>query len=99
MRLLIALSPRPFEEAGGRYDAAAPLERLAEHRLFGNRLGARVEGRGHFLQSFFPKKRYQTPAHRNQFAAAVLIEAHDIDVDGRRDVVMRAQVLRRTKQA
>src|SRR5271154_1802321 len=65
VRLLAARLIRPLEKSARGNDATPALEGVAEHRLFGDRLGARVEGGRHLLQALFPEVRHQAPAHRD----------------------------------
>jgi hypothetical protein len=97
--LLVALLPCPFIETGRGNDAAPPLKRFAQHWLAGDGFGTRVKRCRHFLEGLLPKERYEAPAHRDQLATALAIEAHDIDVCRRRDVVARAQIARRPEHA
>lgn len=81
----------PFVITGGRNDAAAGFERRAKHRLFGDRVRARVEGGGEFFERLLPPGRNQPPARGNDFRAAVPV-ADDVDLRRRADIVARLEI-------
>src|SRR6202040_2075466 len=87
-----------FVESACRNDAAPLLEGVAEHRLFGNGFGARVERRGHFLRRFLPPSGNKAPAHRHQFAA-LWAKPDDVYSVRGRDVVVRLEILWRAENA
>src|SRR5258708_21882568 len=62
---LLAIRPfKPLIIAAGRNDAPMALERVPEHGLIGNALGARVEACRQLLQGLFPPPWNEPPAHR-----------------------------------
>jgi hypothetical protein len=63
IRLFGFLDGVPFIIAGRRNEAARAFEGRTKHRLFGNRLGPRVECRGDFPGSLFPPARNEAPTH------------------------------------
>src|SRR5258707_7750068 len=69
---LLAIRPfKPLIIAAGRNDAPMALERVPEHGLIGNTLGARVEACRQLLQGLFPPPWNEPPAHRYQLVGAV----------------------------
>jgi hypothetical protein len=86
IRLLRRSFRLPLEIAAGRHETTTALERLAEHRLFVDRLSARVDGLGASDLWIFRPVRDESPAklaHRDHALAARANDRHDV---GGRDV-------------
>ncbi len=87
----------PFVIARSWDDASGTLERIPEHRLFGNRLRSSVERRRQILEGFRPPGRNELPAHRHDEQPGITPYDH-VDRIGRADVVLRPNVARRLRK-
>jgi hypothetical protein len=93
--LLPAGRPLPFVIARHRDKAACTPEGVAEDRLRLDRLRTGVKRRDpQFLERLAPPPRHKPPAHRDEFAPAVL-RGHDVDGIRRAHVAARPQIVRR----
>ena len=81
----------PLVEAVGRQQAAVPAEGHPERRLLGDGLAARVDHPRADRRILRPA-RDETPAHADELALTVGVDAHDRHFGHRRDVVARVHV-------
>jgi hypothetical protein len=99
VRLLTFGCVVPFVVTGSRHEAASSLESIAEHRLLGHSLSARVKRREpHFLDRLNPPGGDDAPSHWDEYVLAIACD-NRINVRGGADVETRLQIRRRRREA